>query len=170
MASGSFRTGTLRRRTEPRGNGVCGGNGITVTSADSVRSSQRTSVVGAGNDDRRSSERLLHGGGSNLEDTATRSPRFARPRVAASLRPSASQRSLRWSLLCALRSLGAASEIELRSELHKPRRQHQQRLQPRAVRHERLVVTEHGARVEQVVEIEADVRARLPEAQDLRNA
>src|SRR5437868_13059360 len=61
-------------------------------------------------------------------------------------------------------------EIDLRRELHQPPGENRHRLQPRAARHERVVVGQDRVRVERVVEIDADHRPRPPVLQNLRDA
>src|SRR5436309_537245 len=62
------------------------------------------------------------------------------------------------------------SECDLRRELDQSSREYGLRLQPRSTRDEGVVVGEHRAGVESVVEIDPDHRARAPELQDFRRA
>src|SRR6188472_1778843 len=58
-------------------------------------------------------------------------------------------------------------EVQLHRQLHEPSRQHRRRREPRAAGDERLVVAERRRRIQEVVEVHADVDAALSEAQDL---
>src|SRR6188472_3610263 len=58
-------------------------------------------------------------------------------------------------------------ERELGAQLEEPRRQERQRLQPGSSGHEGIVVREHRAGIQQVVDIDTDPRPRPPELQGL---
>src|SRR5436190_18882921 len=59
-------------------------------------------------------------------------------------------------------------EVDLCTHLDEARLQHRRRRQPVAVGHERLIVGEHSRAVQNVVEIDTDVRLHAAERQDLR--
>src|SRR5262245_61247073 len=63
-----------------------------------------------------------------------------------------------------------ASEIELNVQLGEPRRHHRRRQEPGPAGDERLVVAERRRRVEQIVDVRADVRPPPVETQELRDA
>src|SRR5664279_23982 len=58
-------------------------------------------------------------------------------------------------------------EVDLRTDLHEPGREHRQRRQPGAVRNKRLIVGQHRGRVEDVEDVEADVEACAPKLENL---
>src|SRR3954466_10255251 len=62
------------------------------------------------------------------------------------------------------------SEFDLRGDAEEPRRLHRHRLQPRALRHERRVVREDGARVQDVVDVERDNRSHAAGGEPLADA
>src|SRR5688572_27793132 len=62
------------------------------------------------------------------------------------------------------------SEVQRGADFRKATGHHRRRHQPGADRVVGLVVVQDGARVEQVVDVDADVGARAAEAQDLRQA
>ena len=64
----------------------------------------------------------------------------------------------------------STSERDLRRELDQSSRENGLRLQPGSARDERVVVCEHRAGVEGIVEIDSDHRTRAPEMQDFRSA
>src|SRR5262245_59760851 len=63
---------------------------------------------------------------------------------------------------------GVTSEVDLCAELHETRRQDRLRSEPGAARGERLVVGQDRIRVQDVEDIDPDVRACPAEAQHLR--